>query len=89
MFICTCSGRTPCNVTLQNSIQLNTTGVFAISSVGSGRVEICYCTPSTTDCYWQTVSTGSNNDPFSWKNSIVVCRELGYFDVQSPILQNT
>ena len=33
-----------------------------------------------TSCFWQTVSTGSQTVPFSWKNSIVVCRELGYFD---------
>ena len=72
-----------------NTIQLNRSGVFS-SSEGAGRVEICVCSGDTNStCYWSTVSTGSTTVPMSWKNSIVVCRELGYLDVQSPILQNT
>ena len=81
------SGQIPCLLENSNRIQLNNTGIFS-SVQGSGRVEICNCV-SNTSCFWQTVSTGSRTVPFSWKNSIVVCRELGYFDVQSPILQNT
>ncbi len=58
---------------------------------GSGRVEICVCSDpvDNSTCYWNTVSTGSDSVPMGWKNSIVVCRQLGYTDVQSPILQNT
>ena len=81
------SGRTPCSALLKDTVQLNSTGVFA-SGQGSGRVEICQC-ETDSSCYWETVSTGSLSTPFSWKNSIVVCRELEYFDVLSPILQNT
>ncbi len=80
------TGNGPCNSTFHNTIQLNNGGVF-VTGQSAGRVELCYC--SGLSCSWQTVSAGSLTVPFSWKNSIVVCRELEYFDVQSPILQNT
>ena len=80
------SGQIPCSPEDANSIQLDSTGIFS-SVQGSGRVEICVCSTDTS-CFWQTVSTGSQTVPFSWKNFIVACRELGFYDVESPILQN-
>ena len=80
------TGQTPCST--QDDIQLNTTGLFF--SV-AGRVEICDCFNAidSSTCFWATVSTGSATEPWSWKNAIVVCRELGYNNVMNPILQNT
>ena len=83
------SGQTPCTSVLNSTVKLNNQGVF-MSSPEAGRVEICVCsTSSNSSCFWCTVSTGSPSQPLSWKNSIVVCRELGYLDVQSPIIPNT
>ena len=84
-----CVGQSPCESSQLNSLRLNNNGVFS-SITSAGRVEICVCIDiSNTICRWQTVSTGSTTEPISWKNSIVVCRDLGYQDVQSPILQST
>ena len=72
-----------------SALRLNSEGGF---TTGAGRVEICACyivSVNSTSCTWNTVSTGSDSVPMGWKNSIVVCRQLGYTDVQSPILQNT
>ena len=92
------TGQTPCST--HNTIQLNNGGVFSsVTGVGRvidiwyniyGRVEICACNSvnNNSSCFWQTVSTGSLTEPISWKNSIVICRQLGYSDVQSPILQD-
>ena len=82
-------GQTPCSTDpFRTAIRLNDGGVF---KNGSGRVEICECADffDGSTCYWNTVTTGSNSVPMGWKNSIVGCRQLGYTDVQSPILQNT
>ena len=71
------------------ALRLNNEGGF---TSGSCRVEICICdsvSVNSTNCSWNTVSTGSDSVPMGWKNSLVVCRQLGYADVQSPILQNT
>ena len=72
----------------QDDIQLNIAGFF---SSGAGRVEICRCSNNedNSTCFWATVSTSSATQPWSWKNAIVVCRELGYNNVMNPILQNT
>ena len=86
LLLFSCTGQTSCSV--QDALQLNNDGVF-IAGTGSGRVEICVCTANNSQCFWQTVSTGSLIEPISWKNSIVICRQLGYNHVQSPILQNT
>ena len=83
------SGQTLCSVEQENTVQLSNDGVFG-SLPHSGRVEICVCDPLyNSTCYWNTISAGSNSVPMSWKNCIVVCRQLGYTDAQSPILQNT
>ena len=71
----------------EDEIQLNAAGLF---SPGAGCVEICQCSSSSGDssCFWATINTGSTQ-PLGWKNAIVVCRDLGYDDVMSPIFQNT
>ena len=52
-----------------------------------GQVHICQCSSQGGECVWETVTaTGTDREFWSWKNSQVVCRQLGYLGVQNPIL---
>ena len=68
---------------IEDSIRLNiANGYFGSSSSGAGRVEICYCTGGT--CSWSTINTAGSI--WSWPNTLVACRELGYGTSYNPIL---
>ena len=50
-------------------------------------MQICHCDGGEGGgCRWESVvATGTGRDFWSWKNSLVVCRQLGYLGVQNPV----
>ena len=68
----------------------NSVRLYSGSSIqrNYGQVQIKQCSSQRNgECVWETVTaTGIDREFWSWKNSQVVCRQLGYLGVQNPIL---
>ena len=72
-----------CTNTTINSSRLYSGG----SLTHTGQVQICQCEgDGAGECSWMRVAAiGSNRQFWSWKNSLVVCRQLGFLGVQNPV----
>ena len=71
--------------TEENEIRLSTAGgYFGDGTSGAGRVEICYCDGT---CSWSTINAVGS--AWSWPNTLVACRQLGYSTSYNPIIGTT
>ena len=71
------------NCAVENLVRLDTADGYFTNGSGAGRVEICYCTGNGT-CSWSTINAAGST--WSWPNTLVACRELGYSTGRNPII---